>query len=78
MSGLACINYIVLFEEDTPIKLIEAIKPDVIVKGGDYRQNQIVGADIVMARGGRVAIIPLLQGRSTTGIIERSKSGKID
>ena len=78
MSGLACINYIVLFEEDTPIKLIEAIKPDVIVKGGDYRQNQVVGADIVMARGGRVAIIPLLQGRSTTGIIERSKSGKID
>ena len=72
MSGLGCINYIVLFEEDTPIKLIEAIKPDVIVKGGDYRPDEVVGADVVKAHGGRVEIVPLLEGRSTTRIIERS------
>lgn len=73
MSGLGCINYIVLFEEDTPIKLIEAIRPDVIVKGGDYRPDEVVGADVVKAHGGRVEIVPLLEGRSTTRIIERSK-----
>ncbi len=72
MSGLGCVNYIVLFEEDTPIKLIEAIKPDVIVKGGDYHPDEVVGADVVKSHGGRVAIVPLLEGRSTTRIIERS------
>ncbi|NBQ53664.1 MAG: D-glycero-beta-D-manno-heptose 1-phosphate adenylyltransferase [Proteobacteria bacterium] len=76
MSGLGCINYIVLFEEDTPIKLIEAIKPDVIVKGGDYRPDEVVGADVVKAHGGRVEIVPLLEGRSTTRIIERSKENR--
>lgn len=76
MSGLGCINYIVLFEEDTPIKLIEAIRPDVIVKGGDYRPDEVVGADVVKAHGGRVEIVPLLEGRSTTRIIERSKENR--
>ena len=73
MSGLGCVNYIVLFEEDTPIKLIESIKPDVIVKGGDYRPDQVVGADVVNAHGGKVVIVPLLEGRSTTRIIEKSR-----
>lgn len=75
MAGLGCINYIVLFEEDTPLQLIDAIRPDIIVKGGDYRPDQVVGADIVTKHGGRVVIVPLLEGRSTTRIIERSKSG---
>ena len=74
MSGLGCVNYIVLFKEDTPIRLIEAIRPDVIVKGGDYRPDEVVGADVVKAHGGRVEIVPLLEGRSTTRIIERSNN----
>lgn len=73
MSGLGCVNYIVLFAEDTPIKLIEAIKPDIIVKGGDYNPDQVVGADAVKAHGGKVVIVPLLEGRSTTRIIEKSR-----
>jgi D-beta-D-heptose 7-phosphate kinase/D-beta-D-heptose 1-phosphate adenosyltransferase len=76
MAGLGCINYIVLFEEDTPLQLIDAIRPDVIVKGGDYRPEQVVGADIVEKHGGRVVIVPLLEGRSTTRMIEKSKSGQ--
>ena len=73
MAGLGCVNYIVLFSEDTPLDLIAAIKPDVIVKGGDYQPRDVVGADIVEKNGGKVVIVPLLDGRSTTGIIAKSR-----
>ncbi len=57
------------FDEDTPLQLIEEIKPDVLVKGGDYEVGSVVGADLVISCGGRVEIVPLLKEFSTTGII---------
>ena len=63
-----------IFEEDTPLELVRMVQPDLIVKGGDYTPESVVGADIVSARGGEVLICPILEGRSTTGTIEKSKS----
>lgn len=72
LLGLKPVDAVVVFDADTPYDLVKAIEPDVIVKGGDYTPDTVVGADIVKARGGRVVITPLLDGRSTTAIIERS------
>ena len=63
------VDAVILFEEDTPLNLITTILPDVLVKGGDYTIDQIVGAKEVMANGGDVKIVPILEGFSTTGII---------
>lgn len=71
LSALACVDFIVGFDEDTPASLIEAIKPQVLVKGGDYTIDAIVGAESVLARGGKVITIPLLEGRSTSAIIQK-------
>ncbi len=73
LASLVMTDAVVLFEEDTPLELIKAILPDVLVKGGDYTVEQIAGAKEVIANGGRVVINPILDGFSTTGIIERSK-----
>ncbi len=69
LASLAIVDGVVLFDEDTPYEIITAIVPDVIVKGGDYSIEQIVGANEVMAHGGKVVINPILNGFSTTGII---------
>jgi rfaE bifunctional protein nucleotidyltransferase chain/domain len=71
MASLLMVDAVILFEEDTPLNLINAIRPDVLVKGGDYTLEQIVGAKEVMAAGGRVVINPIVPGFSTTGIIEK-------
>jgi D-beta-D-heptose 7-phosphate kinase/D-beta-D-heptose 1-phosphate adenosyltransferase len=71
LEELESIDYLVTFDDDTPLPLIEAIKPDVLVKGADYKKEQVVGWDIVEARGGRVALAPLVDGRSTSNVIER-------
>lgn len=78
LSGLACVDLVVPFAEDTPLELILALEPDVLVKGGDWPVETIVGAAQVTARGGRVASLPLLPGLSTTAVIERivARSGK--
>ena len=73
LSGLSAVDAVTSFDEDTPAALIEALRPDVLVKGGDYKEDEIVGAETVKAGGGDVVIVPLLEGRSTTGIIERSQ-----
>lgn len=73
LSNLAVVDAVVIFEEDTPLQLIEAILPDVIVKGGDYTVAQIVGAKEVIQNGGRVVINELVDGFSTTGIIAHIK-----
>ena len=65
------VDAVIIFEEDTPLHLISTILPDVLVKGGDYTIDQIVGAKEVMANGGRVVINPIVQGFSTTGIVEK-------
>jgi len=74
LASLLVVDAVVIFEEDTPLNLIELIKPDVLVKGGDYTLEQIVGAKEVVAFGGRVAINPLVAGFSTTGIISKIRS----
>jgi len=69
IASLLIVDAVILFDEDTPLELIKAIKPDVLVKGGDYTLEQIVGAKEVMENGGRVVINPIIQGFSTTGLI---------
>ncbi len=73
LSNLAVVDAVVIFEEDTPLSLIQSLLPDVIVKGGDYTIDQIVGSKEVIANGGRVVINPIVDGFSTTGIIEQIK-----
>ncbi len=73
LGALACVDAVVLFNEDTPIKLIEAIVPDVLVKGGDYTVETVVGAEVVQNAGGRVALIDLVEGLSTTATIEKMR-----
>jgi D-beta-D-heptose 7-phosphate kinase/D-beta-D-heptose 1-phosphate adenosyltransferase len=75
MSGLASVDHIVVFEEDTPLSLIREIAPDVLVKGGDYSAETIVGAEDVVASGGQVVIVPLLAGRSTSAILGAAVRG---
>jgi D-beta-D-heptose 7-phosphate kinase/D-beta-D-heptose 1-phosphate adenosyltransferase len=75
LCGLSAVDGVVIFEEDTPLELVTALKPDVLIKGGDYTRETIVGADIVEARGGEVVIVPLVPGQSTTAIIARSRGG---
>lgn len=73
IASLLCTDAVCLFEEDTPRELIELIKPDVLIKGGDYSIDKIVGADFVQQSGGEVRIIPFVEGYSTTSIIDRIK-----
>ncbi|CAN5438951.1 D-glycero-beta-D-manno-heptose-7-phosphate kinase [soil metagenome] len=71
LEELESIDYIVRFEEDTPLELIRSIKPDVLVKGEDYKKEQVVGWDVVESLGGRVALAPLIDGRSTSAVIQK-------
>lgn len=71
LAGLASIDRIVLFNEDTPYELIKVLEPDVLVKGDDYQVEKIVGYDLLMSRGGKVVTIPFLQGYSTTNMIKK-------
>jgi len=71
LAGLACVDYVVVFDEDTPYELIRKVAPDILVKGGDWSVDRIVGRDLVEEKGGRVYSIPLLTGYSTTAIVER-------
>ena len=73
LAALACVDYVVVFDEDTPKKLIETVRPDVLVKGGDYTLDNIVGADFVTQNGGTVTTIPFVEGFSSTRIIEKLK-----
>ena len=71
LASLLMVDAVILFDEDTPLDLINTIRPDVLVKGGDYTLEQIVGAKEVMSWGGRVVINPIVAGFSTTGILEK-------
>jgi rfaE bifunctional protein nucleotidyltransferase chain/domain len=71
LSAMACVDYVIVFNEDTPLSLIKKIEPDVLIKGGDWPLNKIVGGDIVRARGGRVMTIPFLKGRSTSSLVRK-------
>src|ERR1700687_1989308 len=74
MAALEMVDYVTVFNEDTPYRLIKVLQPDVLVKGGDWRPDDIVGADIVRARGGVVTSLPFARGYSTTNLAERIKS----
>jgi len=75
MAALAFVDVVTLFGEPTPLELIEAVQPDILVKGDDYTVATIVGADFVLAQGGRVETVALVPGYSTTKLIERIKAG---
>lgn len=72
LAALEAVDYVTVFGEDTPAPLVAEIAPDVIVKGGDYRPEEVAGGASVRAAGGRVVIIPLIEGRSTSGLIARA------
>ncbi len=73
MASLLMVDAVIIFDEDTPLELITAIKPDVLVKGGDYTHETIVGAGEVISHGGRVVINPIVEGFSTSAIIQKIK-----
>ena len=73
LSALACVDAVVVFDEDTPFDIVSAIQPDVLVKGADWAADAIVGRDVVEARGGRVVRIALAPGYSTTSILQRAR-----
>jgi D-glycero-beta-D-manno-heptose 1-phosphate adenylyltransferase len=73
LAALESVDVVTVFDEDTPLELIRCLLPDVIVKGGDYTEATIVGAEEVRARGGEVLVVPLTAGQSTTSIIERMR-----
>jgi len=73
LAALACVDAVILFEEDTPYNLIDLVQPDFLVKGGDWQPQQIVGSDIVLARGGEVLSLPFIEGYSTTNLEQKIK-----
>jgi rfaE bifunctional protein nucleotidyltransferase chain/domain len=76
LAALACVDRVVLFDEDTPLALITLLNPDILVKGGDYPLHTIVGREVVLGRGGLVLALPFLSGYSTTALIDRIRSEK--
>jgi D-beta-D-heptose 7-phosphate kinase/D-beta-D-heptose 1-phosphate adenosyltransferase len=76
LAALACVSAVTVFEEDTPRELILSLRPDVLVKGGDYTVETMVGASDVLGWGGEAVVVPLTAGQSTTRIIERMRGGR--
>lgn len=75
LAGLSCVDQIVIFHESTPLELIKAVRPQVLVKGGDWTPDKIVGREVVEKAGGEVISLPLLKGYSTTGFLEKIRQG---
>ena len=71
LASLVFVDYVILFDEDTPLELIQLVKPDILVKGGDYKAEEIVGYDVVTSNGGHVQTIPFLKGFSSSSLIEK-------
>jgi D-beta-D-heptose 7-phosphate kinase/D-beta-D-heptose 1-phosphate adenosyltransferase len=76
VSALACVDLTIVFDDDTPLRLIEAVEPDVLVKGADWARDAIVGREFVESRGGRVVRVEVREGLSTSAIIDRIVSGR--
>jgi D-beta-D-heptose 7-phosphate kinase/D-beta-D-heptose 1-phosphate adenosyltransferase len=75
LAALRCVDLVVPFDEPTPAALVDALEPDILVKGGDYAPGEVAGGESVIRRGGRVVIVPLLEGFSSTAAIERMQEG---
>jgi len=73
LAGFGCVDAVVVFAQDTPVSLLEALRPMVLAKGADYREDEVVGGELVKSWGGRVALVELVDGVSTTRIAERMK-----
>jgi rfaE bifunctional protein nucleotidyltransferase chain/domain len=76
LAGLEAVDYVVIFDEDTPLELIRAVQPHVLIKGGDWGKESIVGREVIEGAGGQVMSLALLPGYSTTGLIERILKGR--
>ncbi|MFM8621787.1 MAG: D-glycero-beta-D-manno-heptose 1-phosphate adenylyltransferase [Holophagaceae bacterium] len=76
LDALRCVDAVIFFGEDTPVNLIKALQPDRLFKGSDYQSHEVIGKDIVEARGGRVVLLPFSEGQSTTAIVERIQNQK--
>ena len=76
LASFYFVDRVVIFDDDTPLRLIEAIKPDILVKGADYTIENVVGANFVQNHGGRVELIPLVPGESTTNLVEKMKKNQ--
>ena len=76
LAALEAVDLVVVFEEDTPIRLIEQVRPSVLIKGGDYTREQVVGHEIVEKSGGEVLLVDVLEGHSTTTLVDRARTGK--
>ncbi len=76
LAALEAVDLVVIFEQDTPIELITRIEPSVLVKGGDYTRDRVVGHEIVEACGGEILLVDILEGFSTTSLVERAREGK--
>ncbi|MGQ9687560.1 MAG: D-glycero-beta-D-manno-heptose 1-phosphate adenylyltransferase [Desulfobaccales bacterium] len=74
LAALAAVDRVVLFEEDTPLEIIRDLGPDILVKGGDYGLEEIVGREVVLARGGQVRVLPFRPGYSTSGLLDRIRT----
>jgi len=74
LAALEAVDCVVVFDEPTPLELVRELRPDVLVKGGDYAPEDVVGGDVVRSSGGRVVIVPLVPGYSTTSIVERLRA----
>ena len=77
LAALEMVDYVAIFDQETPLELIRAVQPDVLVKGGDWSIDRIIGADLVLARGGKVKSLPFAKGYSTTRLIARSRTKSI-
>ena len=75
VAALECVDMVTIFDEDTPRRLVAALQPDVLAKGGDYTEDEVVGAAAVRARGGRVEIVPLVPECSTSALVKRIRGG---
>ncbi|MGE5257749.1 MAG: D-glycero-beta-D-manno-heptose 1-phosphate adenylyltransferase [Hyphomicrobiales bacterium] len=71
LAGLACVDFVTVFEEADPLRVIQALQPDVLAKGGDWAESEIIGADVVKQNGGRVVRLPIVEGASTRALIAR-------
>jgi len=76
VSRLEAVDVVCLFDEDTPLELLKKVRPDYLIKGGDYRLDQIVGRELVESQGGQVLTIPFIEGKSSTSIIDQIKTEK--
>ena len=74
LGAMTAVDLVVLFDADTPLDVITALKPDLLIKGADYTEQQVVGAEVVRAAGGQLLLVPLVSGQSTTSIVGRTKS----